>query len=181
MLVTFAAAKPVIDVRVAQSRNVWECTVSLSGRPGEVSDQAAFIESVFSNAGHPGHPHNPHNIRARPEGPPRDGLHVRGHGEVAGEAAHDALHVTRSRTGAGRGPRRGHGVRAVERVRTEDDVVWPSYAATYERIYLTVVLSASRRNLHAMRRESRMTAVIYSSVAGVTASLWVAREIHRSL
>ena len=110
-----------------------------------------------------------------------DGLHVRGHGEVAGEAAHDALHVTRARPGAGRGPHRGHGMRAVERVRAKDDVVRPRYAATYERIHLTVVLSTSRRNLHAMRGESRMTAVIYSSVAGVTASLWVAREIHWSL
>ena len=72
-------------------------------------------------------------------------------------------------------------MRAVERVGADYHVVWPRYAATYERIQLTVVLSTSRRNLHAMRRESRMTAVIYSSVAGVTASLWVAREIHRSL
>ena len=53
---------------------------------------------------------------------------MRGHGEVAGEAARDALHVTRARPGAGRGPRRGIG-RAVERVRAEDDVVRPRYAA----------------------------------------------------
>ena len=170
----------MIDVRVVQSWNVQSCTVSLSRRPGEASIQAAFIESVVSNAGHPGHPHNPRNIRAPREGVLRYYPHVRGHGEVAGESAHGASEVTRARPGAGRGPRRGIG-RAVERVRAEDDVVWPSYAATYERIHLTVVLSTSRRNLHAMRRKSRMTAVIYSSVAGVTASLWVAREIHRSL
>ena len=83
------------------------------------------MKSVLSNAGHAGHPHNAHKVRASREGVFRDGRLVRGHSEVAGEAAHDALHVTRARPGAGRGPHHGHGMRAVERVRAEDDVVWP--------------------------------------------------------
>ena len=132
----------MIYVKAEHSWKVQPFTVLLTDRPGEVSDQAAFIESGVSNAGHAGHPHNAHKIRAKPEGPARDGRLVRGHGEVTDECALSVIlscvgiaeYIPEAGVWAGspgsRGwPRRGHGMRAVERVRADCDVSWPRYAA----------------------------------------------------
>ena len=97
-------ARPVIDVSALQLWKVNSSTILLSRWPGEVSDQAAAGERLLSDAGHGAHAHNRRELRAVREGVVRDGRLVRGHAEVPCEAAHGASHVTRTVTGAGRGP-----------------------------------------------------------------------------